>query len=347
MGQNEDRELVPLQADFDTVWYGYRRSQVQYYLQQTEAEMRMLTEDRDSALSQKGELSSQLDQARAENESLRQQFDELCRTPIDPKTLSGRLQRMVQLAQAEADEIVSSAHATAEHEWARAEQAASDLRARYERWVAEADEWRKQWERERKEQLEATRQEVERMAREAEQHRRRLDAEAEQRREQVEEDFEIHMAAQREEAKRLIAERDQRSRDEAERRIREATEEAARRMQHADKHVETMRRVRQQLGEQVRSAQEALSIAEPFLAASVSAEDSENADAYVAENVHNIQPAELDTYRDELSGNQPEVEVPEQRAAELEQPADVEKAADKPAGVSAETEEADSPVQSS
>lgn len=76
MGQKEDRELVPLKADFDVTWRGYRRSQVQFYMQQSETEIRMLTEDRDSALSQVEDLSAELNQARGEIESMRQQLDD-------------------------------------------------------------------------------------------------------------------------------------------------------------------------------------------------------------------------------------------------------------------------------
>ena len=144
MGHNEDRELVPLKSDFDVVWRGYRRSQVQFFIQQTETEVRILTEDRDSALSQVADLSNQLEETRAEIEGLRQQLDDLSRTPIDESALSDRLRRMVRLANDEAEEIVSSARATAEHEWTRAEEAAAELRGRYQSLVADADEWRRQ-----------------------------------------------------------------------------------------------------------------------------------------------------------------------------------------------------------
>ena len=105
---NEDRELVPLKSDFDTVWYGYRRSQVRFYIQQTDAEVRMLTEDRDAALSQVDDLSQQLEQARSEIEALRAQFDEVCKQPVDEAGLSDRLRRMVRLAH----DAVSYTHLT-------------------------------------------------------------------------------------------------------------------------------------------------------------------------------------------------------------------------------------------
>lgn len=304
MRQNEDRELVPLKADFDTVWRGYRRSQVQFYLQQTENEVRMLTEDRDSALSQVADLSTELEQARSEIESLRGQLDDACRQPVDEAGLPDRLRRMVRLAQDEADEVISSARATAEHEWTRSEEAAAELRGRYQRLVEEADEWRRQAEVQRNEVLERTRQDIERMAREAEQHRRQLDNAAEQRRIEVEEDFEISMNARREEALRVLADRDQASRAEAERRIREATEEAQRRIRRADEHAEAMRRMRQDVAQRVRSAQQVLQDAEPFLAASEVGTENEETDTYVAATVHEGHEAAQ------------EVAVPTQRAAE-------------------------------
>lgn len=304
VGQNENRELVPLKSDFDVVWYGFRRSQVKFYIEQTEAEMRMLSEDRDSAMSQVADLSAQLDQARAEVESLRQQLDEIARTPIEESALSDRLRRMVRLANDEAKEIVSSAQAAAEHEWARSEQSAAELRTRYENLVAEADQWRRQSEVQRNEALAQTREDIQRMTREAEQHRRRQDAEAEERRTQVETDFEISMAARRDEAMRVIAEREQASRNEAQRRVREATSEANRRLRRADEYAETMLRMRQEAAEQVRNAQRILAAAEPFLAATEDGAATEASDGYVAGQVQ--------------EGTIPangELEVPKQRTA--------------------------------
>ncbi|SFD81362.1 hypothetical protein SAMN04487819_103310 [Actinopolyspora alba] len=307
VGHNDSRELVPLESDFDVVWRGFRRSQVQFYIQQTEAEVRMLTEDRDSALSQVSDLNTQLEQARAEIDSLRRQLDDVCRTPVEEKALSDRLRRMVQLANDEAAEIISSARATAEHEWSRSEKAASELRARYERLVAEADEWRQQAQDQRQQALEQTSREIERMAEEAEQHRRRLDRDAERRRNEIERDFEISMAARREEAMRELAERDLASRQEAERRISEAAAEAERRTKRANEQVEAMRALRRNMAEQVRAGQHLLSEAEPFLAASVTGTESERADDYVRETTRDENSDEM---RDEP------VELPRQRAVE-------------------------------
>lgn len=304
MGHNEDRELVPLKSDFDTVWYGFRRSQVKFYIQQTETEIRMLCEDRDSALSQVGNLAAQLDQARAEIEVLKQQLDDQARTPIDAAALTDRLRRMVRLAHDEANEVVAAAQAASEHEWARSEQAAAELRERYEKLVAEADEWRRQSEQQRNEMLARTRQEVQAMKREAEEHRRRVNAEAEERRTQVEHDFEVSMAARREEASRIMAEREQASREAAQRRVREATAEAERRIRRADEYSETMLGMRQDLAQRVRAAQQVLATAEPFLAATEAGAASEGSDGYVTEVVQSGQVPSGD------------VDVPEQRHEE-------------------------------
>jgi hypothetical protein len=278
---NEDRDLVPLKADFDLVWRGYRRSQVQFYMQQTENEVRMLAEDRNSALSQVADLTAELERARSEADELRAQLDDACRKPVDEAGLPDRLRRMVRLAQDEADEIVSCARANAEHEWARAEEAAAELHARYQRLVEEADKWRRQAEQQRNETLEQTRQEIERMTLQAEERRRAQDYAAEQRRMQIEDDFEISMAARREEAKRVLAERDRASR-----------EEAARRIRRADEHAEAVRRLRQEAAQRLVAAQQVLKEAEPFLAASVAGTENDETDAYVA-TVHNGHDAAL------------------------------------------------------
>ena len=305
MGQKEDRELVPLKADFDVTWRGYRRSQVQFYMQQSETEIRMLTEDRDSALSQVEDLSAELDQARGEIESLRQQLDDACRTPIEEDALSDRLRRMVRLANDEAAEVRASAQAAAEHEWARSEQSAAELRARYEALVAEADEWRRQAEQQRNEALARTREDIDRMSREAEQHRRKLDTEAEQRRTQIEQDFEISMTARREEEMRGIAERERTSRQAAQRRVREATNEAERRIRRADEYQHAMLRMRQDLAQRVRSAQQVLQAAEPFLAATEGGAAGAASDAYVGACADGVPMAEVE-----------QVSVPKQRETE-------------------------------
>ncbi|WP_433872250.1 cellulose-binding protein [Saccharopolyspora sp. CA-218241] len=286
MGYNEDRELVPLKADFDGVWWGYRRSQVKFYVQQTEAELQLLAEDRDSALSQVADLSAQLDQARAEVEALKQQLDEQARTPIEESALSDRLRRMVRLAQDEASDVVAAAKSAAEHEWARSQQSAVELRTRYENLVAEADEWRQRTEEQRTEVLARTRDEVQQMAREAEEQRKRLDVVAEGRRTQIEQDFEISIAARREEALRVQAERERNSRAQAQRRLAEANAEAERRIRRADEYADTMLRMRRDLAERVRQAQQVLTAAEPFLAATESGQDDGASDEYVEAVVH-------------------------------------------------------------
>jgi hypothetical protein len=283
-----------LKADFDRVWRGYRCSQVQFYMQQTENEVRMLTEDRDAALSQVSDISNELELARSEAEDLRAKLDQMCRQPIDETGLPDRLQRMVRLARDEAEEVISHARASAEHEWARAEEVAAELCARYQRLVDEAEKWREEARHQCNEMLGQTRREIDQMAQEAEEHRRGLDRAAEQRRVQIEEDFEISMAARREEAMRTLAERDRASREEAQRRI-----------QRADEYVEAMRRLRQDAAERVRAAQRVLAEAEPLLSASATGNDNDDAEAYVAATVH-----------DGPESAPHEVTVPQQRAAQ-------------------------------
>ncbi len=280
---------------------------MQFYMQQSETEIRMLTEDRDAALSQVEDLSAELEQARAEIETMRKQFDDVCRTPIEEDALSDRMRRMVRLAHDEAAEVRACAQAAAEHEWARSEQSASELRGRYEALVSEADEWRRQAEQQRNEALARTREDIDRMSREAEQHRRKVETEAEQRRNQIEQDFEISMAARREEEMRGIAERERTSRRAAQRRVREATAEAGRRIQRADEYADAMLRMRQDLSQRVRSAQQVLQAAEPFLAATEDGASGAASDAYVGASASGVPMAEVEP-----------LTVPKQRETEAE-----------------------------
>ena len=69
MGLADDRELLPLGSGFDVVRKGgYHRAQVDEHLERIDADLRILTSDRDAAVSQASDLSKQLESARAEIE---------------------------------------------------------------------------------------------------------------------------------------------------------------------------------------------------------------------------------------------------------------------------------------
>lgn len=112
MGDTDERDLVPMGHHFDVVWRGYDRQQVTEYV---DSEIRALAADRDSATTMVSNLVRLLDETRAEMWRLRERYDRLCRAPLSPAALSERLQRLNDIAQAEASDIVVRARARAEH----------------------------------------------------------------------------------------------------------------------------------------------------------------------------------------------------------------------------------------
>jgi DivIVA domain-containing protein len=128
-----ERDLLPLGTGFDVVRRGYDRGQVEEHLDRVEADLRILTADRDAAVAQASELARALDRTRSHVEELRAQIDRLAAPPDSMEGLSERLQRMLRLAQDEAREMRSSAEQAA-----RRTREEADDRAR--RTVEEADE---------------------------------------------------------------------------------------------------------------------------------------------------------------------------------------------------------------
>jgi hypothetical protein len=103
---------VPLGHRFDVVWRGYDRRQVREYL---EVELRTLTEDRDAATELVCDLARLLDDTRAQVCRLRERYDELCLAPLSAETVDARLRRRVELAHADASNIVIRARVRAEN----------------------------------------------------------------------------------------------------------------------------------------------------------------------------------------------------------------------------------------
>src|ERR1700712_5802306 len=88
-----DRDLLPLGTGFDVVRRGYDRGQVEEPLDRVEADLRILTADRDAAVAQASELARALDRTRAHVEELRAQIDRLAAPRDSMEGLSQRLQR--------------------------------------------------------------------------------------------------------------------------------------------------------------------------------------------------------------------------------------------------------------
>ena len=133
---SDEHELLPLGTGFDVVRRGYDRGQVEEHLDRVEADLRILTADRDAAVAQATELARALDHHRAYVEDLRAQVDRLSAPPDTMEGLSERLQRMLRLAQDEtramrddAAEAARSVRADAD-EYARRKTGEADEHAR-------------------------------------------------------------------------------------------------------------------------------------------------------------------------------------------------------------------------
>src|SRR3954470_5659687 len=167
MALGEERDLVPLGAGFDITKRGYSRVQVEEHLEQLDGQLKLLAADRNAAAAQAAELTAQLEVARTTIDDLRGQVERLSMPPTTMEGLSERLQRMLRLAQEEANEIKSRAEAEGGHIRTKAEGEAGVLRARYEKLIAELDQRRADMEAEHRGVLEKARGEAEKVVEEA------------------------------------------------------------------------------------------------------------------------------------------------------------------------------------
>lgn len=258
-------DLVPLRTDFDVSWRGYDRDQVLRYVHGVEAELRLVTADRDAAAAETESLATQLEASRSEVRELRARLDQVCRTPIDPETVPGRLRRMVELARLEAAEITTRAQIAADQTWNTAQDAAQRLRKRSEWFLADLEAQRTAMVTEYRELMTRAHTEAETMSREAERHRIEQDEAAEQHRTQVTKDFELAMLARRVEARRDIAEQRRAAQADAERIVAEARAEASRIVQAARREADALRQLKDGIAERVRAVSRLLSDASPLL----------------------------------------------------------------------------------
>lgn len=133
---------LPLPESFALTFRGYDREQVDERVDELLAEIRLLTADRDAAVAEAEELARRLEQARAGNAALRARADRLCRAPADPAAVGDRVRHLLELAHAEADEIVGTARERAAAIVREAEETAAqreaDARARAYRIVDDA-----------------------------------------------------------------------------------------------------------------------------------------------------------------------------------------------------------------
>ncbi|KAA9157739.1 cellulose-binding protein [Amycolatopsis acidicola] len=257
----DTEELVPLHTDFDVRWRGYDQEQVRYWISQFEADLAVVTADRDAALSQRDDLAAELERTRAALSRLQARFDRVCRTPPSVDGLTDRLRRMVELAQDEAGEITARARTAAENQWAAAQEAAGQLRARHLTLLRELDHRRAELEREHRDLLARTRADVEALTTQAHAERAALDTQAARRRAAIERDFQRDLQSRRAAAERDIAELRATARAEADAMLSEARQA-----------VQQLHHIRDDVLAQLRDAQALVAEALPLLA-----EDTDNA----------------------------------------------------------------------
>jgi len=204
MSVDSTEELVPLHTGFDLGWRGYDRAQVDDYVQGLERELRDLVADRDAAVERSDRLARQAEDLRVQNNALRDGIDRACRTPPNPVELPGHLARMVELANAEADEVVRRAEVMADRTWAASARAAARLCDHYERLAAETQRVRDEVEVDHRDLIQDTQAQAAAIITEAQERQRELDEEAARSRQVVEEDFRLAMASRRAEAMRAL-----------------------------------------------------------------------------------------------------------------------------------------------
>lgn len=109
MSVDSRTELVPLRTWFGLRWRGYDRDEVDDYVAELEAELRLVTADRDASEARAEALATRLVTVQEENAALQDGLHRICLTPIDPKGLPERLARMVALAEEERRDVVRDA----------------------------------------------------------------------------------------------------------------------------------------------------------------------------------------------------------------------------------------------
>ncbi|WP_030104582.1 hypothetical protein [Actinoalloteichus caeruleus] len=147
MAREEDGELIPLNPPFDVVYRGFHRTQVLDYVRSLEGDLRIIAADRDAALSQCADLRNSLELTRRDLDQAREAADRMVQEPVSAATLSERLQRMLALAESEADALRAQADEYVVNRRAEAERERDDLCREYEGLVAGQEEHRRQVER--------------------------------------------------------------------------------------------------------------------------------------------------------------------------------------------------------
>ncbi|GAA3865492.1 hypothetical protein GCM10022243_34550 [Saccharothrix violaceirubra] len=235
-----NEELVPLRTDFDRSWPGFDRDQVRGYVQEIEADLRVLAADRDNAIARAESVAERLAQTRQENQRLRERLTRVCREPVDLEGATERARRVIELANAEAEEILARAEAVARRCVDAAQRDQEAHRRRHQTLLDQLESHRELSHREHRELMERARAEVDKLTRQAEARRRELDRTANRERERVSEDFDLAMSLRRAEALKALSDHVETTRARSARMLREAEERVAVLDRHRDRILDAL-----------------------------------------------------------------------------------------------------------
>ncbi|WP_300007894.1 hypothetical protein [Pseudonocardia sp.] len=114
-------------AGFDVARRGYDQGQVDSHLRRIDAEIAILTADRNAAVDQAAQLARELDDARERAEKLRAQVRTLAGPPQSVQGMSERMRSMLRLAEDEVAEMLGRAETEAAQRRQEAEQEAAQI----------------------------------------------------------------------------------------------------------------------------------------------------------------------------------------------------------------------------
>lgn len=222
-----DSAARPPETAFQIVRKGYDQAQVVAHLRRLDADIQILTTDRNAATDQSAQLARELGEARDLTERLRAQVRSLVTPPQNVQGMSERMRSMLRLAEDEVTEMLAQAEAEAGRRLREADKQAAQIldAARAETVTVHADANSEARRREQDVAQGYARLETERRAaaadlinaaEQARQERAAAAAESEARRALVEEDFYLAMDQRRSEALRSLAAEQQQTRRDAE-----------------------------------------------------------------------------------------------------------------------------------
>jgi hypothetical protein len=115
------------EAGFAVVRKGYDQAQVEAHLRRLDADVRILTADRDAALDQAAQLNRELDDSRSRADRLRAQVRTLVSPQQSVQGMSERMRSMLRLAEDEVAEMLAHAESEVDRRVREAEQKAEQI----------------------------------------------------------------------------------------------------------------------------------------------------------------------------------------------------------------------------